>query len=288
MNIVLLCFGNETAFHIQTYFAILTVLKHKDKDDTVTVYTDFPDHYRRLEPMIRIAVFDKPTLDGWMKGTGYIFRAKIKAIEESARNNPDSHLLFLDGDVCLFAGLDGIRDLLDNGCGVMYTDEGHPSRMKGRSLKMWKAVEGAAIGGGASCVSMKHNVWNSGVIGIPKDRLDKVIHMALDVCDMILERDGRCFTAEQYAFSIAMVEMCEVRPATQWVGHYWGNKNGWLSQIYDYLLMSHVCGWTLGGEILNLDTDSFMKIPLRVKKSNTGRRLKNLIDRMFPDKISSI
>lgn len=283
MNIVFLVFGDKLVYHLQTYFAIVTVLKNKRGDDTVTIYTDHPEHYKRLESVITIEAFDEITLSDWMDGKGYIYRAKIKAIEESARKNPDRHLLFLDGDTCVTGGLDGIRAALDRGEGVMHTDEGHPSKMKGRSLGMWNAVKGTDMG--AFRISMRHNVWNSGVIGIPKTQLDKVIPLALEACDMILAKDGKCFTSEQYAFSIAMQESCRIVPAKAWIAHYWGNKEEWLAAIGDIVVATHMAGLTVEEEIRNLDLGALCSVPLLVRRSNTQRRLTKLICKIFPDRI---
>lgn len=279
MNIVFLVFGKNPAYHLQTYFAILTVLKYKERNDTVTIYTDYPEYYNRINKLVCIICFDQATLEEWMNGTGYIFRAKIKAIEMSARNCPDTPLLFLDGDTVIYQGLKDIRQLLDNGEGIMYTDEGHPSSMRGKSLNMWKAVKGMRFG---DCqISMRHNVWNSGVIGIPGGILNRVIPLALEICDAFLQKNIKCFTIEQYAFAIAMQETCRIHPATQWIGHYWGNKEEWSDTIHDVVLQSHLKGLSIEEEIDGIDIKGLKNIPLFVKKSNTHRRLINLIDKLF-------
>lgn len=285
MNILLLCFGNNTALHIQTYFAILTILKYKNEDDTVTIYTDHPEYYKRLEHHIRFAILSKEDIDNMIEDTGYIFLVKIKAVMESAKANPDRHLLFIDCDTCFYCKMDEIRALLDNGQGVMYNDEGHPSQMKGKSLRMWNVIKGMNIGDTGSRLSMKHNMWNSGVIGIPKEKLNDVLPLALNLCNMILRTDGICFIAEQYSFSVAMAEHLTLHPATPWVGHYWGNKDGWTAYISDFLVRSHVNGWTVDDEIGHIDTEACSRLPLRIKKPKMNRRLVNLANRLFPNKI---
>jgi len=186
MNIVYLVFGTKTTYHLQTYFSILTVLRHKRKTDTITVYTDNPQYYRRLKA-VNVSTFSKKTLDEWINGTDYIFRAKIKAIEESAKRKPDANLLFLDGDTVLLNDeLAEIEETLNSGKGIMYTNEGHPSKMRGKALRMWNAVKGKTVDG--CTLSMKHNMWNSGVIGIPMAKKGAVISLALDVCDMFCRK----------------------------------------------------------------------------------------------------
>ena len=283
MNIVLLVFGNDIKYHIQTYFCILTILKHCSKDSVISLYTDCPEYYVRLNNLIDIIPLDKNKLNLWINDTGYIFRAKIKAIQDSALRNPDKHLLFLDCDTVIYKSLQGILHLLDKGCGVMCNDEGHPSKMKGASLTMWKNLAGERI---QNCtVSLKHNVWNSGVIGIPKDKLTDVIGLALEACDFILDKQTGCFTAEQYAFSIAMQENTEVYSAQEWVIHYWGNKYGWTQVAANMLNNSFLKNRTVEEEIQDLDGIDFMSIPYRVKKHLMNKRLCKLVNKIIPDTI---
>lgn len=283
INIVYLVFGNSQAYHTQAYFSILTALKGKREGDKVTVYTDAPRHYARLASHIEVRELGKATLEQWINGTGYVFRAKIKAIEDCAASDPGAHLLFLDGDTCLQGGIDSIAQLLDSGTGLMHKDEGHPSAMKGPSLRMWNAMKGKSVGG--CTVSMRHNVWNSGVIAIPAGRAAAVCAMALQACDAILDSGVGCFTAEQYAFSIAMQEAMQLQPAERWVAHYWGNKEEWEARIADFIMQAHTDGLALHDEIKALEAFPMATLPLFVRKSNTQRRLVKLIKRMFNDKV---
>lgn len=283
MNIIYLVFGSNIAYHLQTAFAVLTVLKYKRVEDIITVYTDMPQYYQRLNGRVVVKYLDKETLDKWISGTGYIFRAKIKAIEDSSRNNPDKDLLFLDGDTILRNDYLGeIAALLDAGNGVMYEDEGHPSKMKGKSKKMWEAVNNKSLD---DCIiSMKHNVWNSGVIGIPKEKKTGIIDMALRLCDMILSENVECFTAEQYAFSIAMQERCHLCEAKKWIGHYWGNKEQWHDLAMRFFLESYMAGRSIDEELIAIDSLLLKDIPLQVRRSNTRRRLIRIATKLFPDK----
>lgn len=283
MNIIFLVFGKELVYHLQTYFSILTVLKAKREIDQITIYTDNPQYYNRLKGYVHLSVLNEEILDDWINGTGYIFRAKIKAIEDSISKDASRHLLFLDGDtVFLDNKLDSLVQLLDSGKGIMYVDEGHPSRMKGASLRMWNAVKGKNIGG--CTVSMKHNVWNSGVIGIPKGKLKTVVRLALELCDKILDAKVDCFTAEQYAFAVAMQEYCQVMPATGWIIHYWGNKDEWHKSINDFMIKSYLSDHTVQQDLDALTTFPFDNIKSFIKKSNTKRRLLFLLEKLFPEK----
>lgn len=282
MNIMFLAFGKKDIYHIQTFFAILTVLRYKRKVDNITVYTDEIIRYKRLEGHIIIKELSAATITKWIDGKDYIFRAKIKAIEDCAETFPNQHLLFLDGDTVLKKNsLDEIEKILSDDKGIMYMNEGHPSKMKGASLRMWNALRGECIDG--ITISNTHDVWNSGVIGIPCQSLKKVISQALNVCDAIIDKNVRCFTAEQYAFSIAMQERGSLTSGTDWIAHYWGNKEDWHEMIRNFMIQSYMSDRNLVQDLEALATLPFDSLPLYVRKSNTRRRLIKFISRIFPN-----
>lgn len=284
MNIVLLAFGTSIQYYIQTHLCLLTILKHINKTDCISLYTDHPEFYKRMEGCINITTLSKNTLNEWINHTGYIFRVKIKAIEDSAKCHPDEHLLFVDCDTVLYQPLEEIRAILDAGQGIMCNNEGHPSKMKGASRKMWKALAGKTI---ENCtVSHQHNVWNSGIIGIPKQKLEEIISLALKTCDFILSLNTNCFTAEQYAFSIAMQENLEIHPAIKWFIHYWGNKEEWITLASEFMVSSFLKNKTVREEIQDLKQFDFTSIPIRRKKHVNNRRLTKLVNRIFPDTVN--
>lgn len=282
MNIVFLVFGDKFEYHLQTYFSILSVLAVKKEDEEIVVYSDRPQLYARLTDYVEIVPLDEATLKTWINDSGYVFRAKIKAIEHCALHHPDEPVLFLDGDTIMRHDFSGLRALLEKGIGVMYVDEGHPSRMKGPSLRMWKAMKGEVIDG--VLVDEKQHVWNSGVLGIPASLTHKIIPLAVRVCDVILSKHTRCFIAEQYAFAIAMTEYCPLHAATDWVWHYWGNKEEWLALADKFVMESYMKNESVDQEIARIRLMDFSSIPVYVKKSTTRRRLTNFIAKLFPDK----
>ncbi len=283
MNIVLLVFGTNLKYHTETNFCLLSVIANISKSDTVTVYTDHPEYYTRLAKHIDIVALEEQTLKSWINDSGYIFRAKIKAIEHSAQQHPDQDLLFLDCDTVLYQSLNGIRDILNSGKGIMCNNEGHPSKMRGPSLRMWKALNGETV---ENCTfSAKHNVWNSGIIGIPRRQLQAVVHLAVHVCDFILSKNVKCFTAEQYAFSVAMQENVEEIFSSQpWIVHYWGNKEEWNAYIHNFFLTSYVTNRSVEEDIQAVASDKgYCKLAVHKRIPNTKKRLTKLLNRLFPD-----
>lgn len=285
INIIFLSIGDKYEMHLQTYFAIITTLKYKGSNDFITVYTDHPEKYKRLKKHIKIKELSTRTISEWLNGTGYFFRAKIKAIEEAADSCPDNHLLFLDSDTFVFDRLDSIREMLDRKEGVMNVKEGHPLDIGGKHKKMYNAIKGKRIGNIE--IGLKHEMWNSGVIGIPNEKLKAVIPLALQINDFITREYNKCFTIEQYAVSIAMSENMVLNASTKYIGHYWGNRELWLPYIGKMLATSFVTDTNVEQEIADIDPIPLREWPVYVKSSNTKRRLTNLLSKIFPNKIYS-
>lgn len=281
MNILFFVFGDNLASHLQAHLCIRTVLKQHRKQDSVYVYTDKPKFYKHFNQIHTVGISSEQ-LKTWIGPSGYIFRAKIKAIEALSELCPDEHLLFLDCDTFIYGNLRELENKLSQGRGLMHTKEGHPSRMKGASLQMWKALSKENIEGIE--LSEKHCVWNSGVIGIPANKLNIVIPKALRICDYMLGKKINCFTVEQYAFAIAMIENTQLTECLQWVGHYWGNKQEWTELATNFFLTSYMEGTSLEDELELLSVQLLKKIPIFIKKSNTRKRLEKKLSKWFPDK----
>lgn len=283
LRVLYLSFGSEARFHLQTYFAVVSALNYVSKDIGVAVYTDRPEFYQRFVGRVDVVALAREKLEEWIAGTNYIYRAKIQAVRDCARRFPCDYLLFIDSDTVVTCPFDGMIGLLASGKGLMYVHEGHPSAMHGAPLRMWKAMKGRRIG--LCTISMRHDMWNSGVIGLPISQVEPVARLALELCDAIVAAHVRCFTAEQYAFSIAMQEFLEVCPAKDYVAHYWGNKEDWLAMAVDFVQQAHFENLTLDEEIARFPFASVGKLPLYVKRSNTRRRIIVLLNKLFPDKV---
>ena len=283
MTIVFLVFGENLTYYKQTYLSILSLLRRKRKEDRVLVFAENPRYFLRLNGLVESIEITQEQIKDWSLKIGYYFRCKIKVLEYAAQLYPDSHLLFFDGDVFVVGDLSLFEQKLNEGIGLMHKNEGHPSGMGKKIKRMWNAIKGKTIDG--TTISMKHDMWNSGVIGIPRDSRLSVMSKACCICDAILSTGKASFTAEQYSFSIAMNEQLIVEPTDNWVWHYWGNKDGWLDRIDKFIVESHLCNNSIEREIVLTDDIIRESIPVYVDKSDTKRRLIKLINRLFKDKI---
>lgn len=282
MNILYFVFGENLENHIQTHLSIRTTMLKKQEDDCILICTDHPEFYLVLKNRVKIFAVSDDDIKNWIGNSGYKFRSKIKAIEKIASLYPHENLLFLDGDTFVKGPISEIDKMMTQGYGFMHIDEGHPLSMKRGSLRMWRALKNDTFYN--IKLSNKHDIWNSGVIGIPSDKLSVVIPLALNICDYILDKKIDCFTAEQYAFSIAMYECTQLRAAKKYISHYWGNKKEWIDVASKLFLKSYFCESQMSEEFLAIQQQNFLNYPIYIRHSNTLRRLYSILKKVFPDK----
>lgn len=282
MTIMYLTFGNKIEYHIQAYFSMLSFRKQLSKDDHIAMVTTCPNYYRKASEWIDVLSLDKEQVKEWEGAHHYKFRVKTMAMKQYVESHPQEHLLFVDTDTFLYGNLNDIRNLLDQGKAIMHKDEGHPSHMKGPSLRMWKTLEGKEFAG--IKINERHNMWNSGIIGIPAQKTQAVTSHTLQLLDDMLEKGVTSFNIEQYAMSIAMTEHLHLEEATSLVGHYWGNKETWERIACELLLRSYMQMSNIDEEMNEINNALFHSEPIFIHKSNTANRLKKMIDKIFKDK----
>lgn len=282
MTIMYLTYGNKTEYHIQAYFSMLSFRKQLSEDDRIVMVTNCPQYYKKVASWVEVMPIDDKTVEEWKGKHHFVFRAKTMAMKHYIAAHPNEHLLFIDTDTFLYGRLDDIRERLDHGIGIMHKDEGHPSKMGGASLRMWKACGGKTWGG--VTLDDRHNMWNSGVLGIPRQYAADVINMELGIIDDILDSGVDSFTIEQYATSVAMIEHGTLEEATPYVGHYWGNKEEWERIITTMLMRSYMQDGTPDDLLADIDDKLLRSAPIYIHKSDTAKRLRKLISRFFPDR----
>ena len=145
MNILYIIFGEKMVYHVQAYLSILTFKKQLKADDHIFVITTHPEFYNNCG--VKTITVTNETIKEWKGEKDFFWRVKIKAIEYMALHYPNDHLMYLDTDTILYGSLNTLKTRLNEGCGMMHLNEGHPSKMKTKTLKMWKKIEGHTYGG---------------------------------------------------------------------------------------------------------------------------------------------
>ena len=280
MNIFYMIFGEKAVHHVQAYLSIRTFQKQIEVDDHIFVMTTHPEYYKN-SGVKAIPVTDEKIVE-WKGEKDFFWRVKIKAIEYMAAHYPDDHLMYLDTDTILYGSLNTLKERLNQGCGMMHKNEGHPSEMKTKTLKMWKRIDGHTYGGISP--GKQHSMYNAGVVAIPKSKLADVSNLALTICDGMLADNAERIVIEQYSLSIALYEMTNLKVAEDLIGHYWGNKPDWEAIAYDLMVKCYMKGQTVENAVKSLEVAKLCKIPVFIHRSSTAERLRKLIAGWFRDK----
>ena len=88
---------------------------------------------------------------------------------------------------------------------------------------------------------------------------------------------------EQYSLSVAMTENTQLMSSKPFVAHYWGNKPQWIDIAKNLIVKSLMTKSDLDKDIAEFSNSMIKETPVYVKKHNTNRKLKGLVDKMFPD-----
>lgn len=282
MNVMLLTFGPNTKNHYQACFAILTMLKAQAKP-AITVYTDVPEFYASFAGSIHIEYTSPEQLQQWRGEQDFFWRIKCKAVQHMVQNHPGEHVVYIDSDTFLAAGLEDIVQQLDSGVCLMHECEGRLSELGSKTESaMWQALRG----GQYSDVTIDEAtaMWNAGVIAIPGQVSQQVADHAVQLCDSLCASKAPWRLLEQFAFSLALAHGGHLQPAAKWIGHYWGNKEDWNAAIAEFYLTSKLKSHSLQDDLNALDAFDFTAIALRRKTKSSKTRLKAWLDRLMPDK----
>lgn len=278
MRIMYLVFGDTLRYHIEANLSIRTFQRQTDESDRICVLTNRQEYYRRAR--VDIIPLTDELMKEWSGPHQYKFRVKIKAVEYVTQQFPKEDLLFVDCDTFLFGKLDDIKASLTQGKGLMHKNEGHPSKMRGPAFQMWSTMKGCQVKN--IVIGMQHDLWNSGVIGIPAAKVDMVVSDWLSLCDEMLRQGVKAFNMEEYALSIALAEHASLEATDNNVGHYWGNKEEWEQLVCEMMCRAYMQDLTPEEETTLLDMDRMRKTPVYVNRSSRYVQLRRLADKLFP------
>lgn len=282
MTILYLTFGEKTEFHVQAYLSMLSFRRQLASDDRIVMVTTAPRLYHHMQDWAEVIPIDDQQIEAWQGDYHFFWRAKIKAIEYVCQMYPDDDILYLDCDTILFGDINALRQPLKDGCGLMDENEGHPSRMKTKTLRMWKTIAGRTYDG--ITLGAKHNMYRAGVVGIPHAKAPEVLATALALCDGMLADGAERIVIEQYSLSVALFERVGLRETYPVIAHYWASKEYWIKAGMELMARVLLTKASPEEEMQMYEALDFSQLPIYVYKSNTARRLKGLVGKVFKDR----
>lgn len=278
MVVMYLTYGDKLDLHIQAYFSMLSFYRQLRGGDHIVMVTTSPESYKRAT-FADIIPIDDQIISDWKGKHHFSWRTKIKAMELVAQRYENSDLFYMDCDTFLYGNLEELCKGLANGQGYMDVDDGHPKFRKFKPMHMWEKIGGHTYEG--ITLGMQHHMWVAGVVGIPCALKKTVIQTALHLCDAILDDEPEDIVVEQYALSIAMYEKASLASTQDYIGHYWANKEAWIKMIKAFMIKSYMSNATLDDDLMEFQKLPLAKIPTYIRKRNTARRMKRLIDKLF-------
>ena len=282
MTIMYLTFGQKTEYHVQAYLSMLSFRRQMTAGDRLVVVTTAPQFYRHAAQWAQVVAIDDRQVEQWQGPHHFFWRAKIKAVEHVGQLCPDDDLLYLDCDTVLCGSIDWLRQQLAQGHGLMDRNEGHPSQMKTKTLRMWKTVAGRTYGG--ITLGQQHNMYCAGVVAIPRSRRAEVVQKALALCDGMLADEAERVVIEQYSLSVALQETTGIVETKDCIAHYWANKEQWMAEAMTFMAKALLGDASLDEQLRLFDQTDWASIPVYVYKSNTAERLGRLVAKLFPDR----
>ena len=285
MNIILHTFGSQQKYYLQSIFLVLNWLQYKNYFDSINIVTEIPSYYKKLEKYINIISVDENTINRWKGKSDFKFRVKLKAIELFiSKDTKKRPILYLDTDTFIYQGFNELKDALISGKGIMHINEGKLSECPTRSgSRMWKNVKGQTFGG--YTITENDCMWNAGVIGIPAKLCHETIETAIKMCDEMCSRMPVNFLIEQFCVSVALQRKVEIEPAIKWIGHYWGNRNGWNNLISAFFIESYLNNYSVEDDMERIANFDFEQIPIAVISGNTETKLHKMVNKYFKPRI---
>jgi len=282
MTIMYLTFGDKTEYHVQAYLSMLSFRRQMAATDRLVMVTTAPQFYRHVQSWAEIISIDNAQVSQWQGRHQFFWRAKIKAVEFVGRRYPDEDLLYLDCDTALCGSIDWLKQMLREGHGLMDTNDGHPSTMKTKTLRMWNTIDGRTYGD--ITLGPQHNMYCAGVVGIPHERREDAVKLALTLCDGMLDDGAERIVIEQYSLSVALFELTRLVETKNCIAHYWATKDEWMAVAMRLAAKAHLTQASLEEELRLFEETDWRQLPVYMHKSNTARRLRNLVDKAFPDR----
>ncbi|WP_439328202.1 hypothetical protein [Lonepinella sp. BR2357] len=282
MNLTLLTFGERLENHYQACFAILTFLRDP-QIEKVIVITDRPDFYRIFGDRIEFIEIDQTTLQQWQGKYQFFWRVKIKALQTVQAQYPTQHLLYVDSDTFLASSLTAMQRQLNQGQTFMHLKEG---ALGDKSRRTWQKMHRTLKGKNVANIKITSDtaMWNAGVIALPAEKAQAILALAIGFCDEICSTNCERRLVEQFSFSVALNQHQPLQPCNTIIGHYWGNKTEWNQMIADFFVNAQLKNLSLQDCLTLLAEKDWRALPLGKKQRNTNTKLKNIIDRLFPDK----
>jgi hypothetical protein len=228
-----LAFGKNTTNHSMAWFSFLTLKKLAPANSRFVIYTDRPEFYKGLAPMMETRMMTEATLNEWQGKHNFLWRIKIMAMLDSAQKDP-GHLIYLDTDTFALKDVTPMIAKLELGTCFMHVKESLLSVDRAPNKKlMWSQTQNKKFGG--MLVDEYSAMWNAGVVAMNADSKVSLLAKALQSTDEMCEQKVEQWLIEQFSLSQALSSTGKIEASDEWIAHYWGHKKEFIQKIESLL-----------------------------------------------------
>jgi hypothetical protein len=223
-------------------FSLLKYFEEYDRapvaDTSIIIYTDQPhlfqpyaDHFKKIV----LKQIDINQVNKWRGEQDFIFRVKIKIIQDFF-SSYTGNLLYCDGDTYLLQPLEPVFTEIERDGYYMHQFEGFLGDKANAYFRKWnKFLSGNSItyNGKTMVYSAGIEMWNAGVLGMNSNNTD-LLNDVLSLTDSIYRQFPK-HIAEQFSFGYCMQQKGSIKPAKDFMEHYWKIKEfrGLLERLFD-------------------------------------------------------
>ncbi|KIO78767.1 hypothetical protein TH53_01345 [Pedobacter lusitanus] len=237
-NLVFLSYGAESELR-RAIFCILSFYAWSDTQDIensrIVIYTDHPEFFQIYlkETNIEYVLMTPALMEEMLGGTGFNHRRKIACIDLTLKKYPEDDLLFIDSDTFFINDSAKLLNGLARDHAFMHMREytfkeglaiftGFNQGKFPQAFIDYISGRDLMIGGRAERFTENDYGWNSGVLGLHRSFAEYMP----DVFRLNDEfyRNSEWFISEQLAFSLILQRRTDLRPANEFILHYWGKR----------------------------------------------------------------
>lgn len=201
------------------------------------IYCDQPSYFEKYREYADIHELTPERLQDWMGTYQFIHRAKIFLINDFFKHY-EGRLLYLDGDTYCMKSPERLFEYIDDKEAVMHVNEGRINTQSNPIFrKLYKYFKDSQVvhleDETTIALSGSLQMWNAGVIGMTHSQARHLpkVRMLTDA----LYADYPKHVMEQVAFSHVFQTTFILRPAADYVYHYWDRRETMLPVLEAFL-----------------------------------------------------
>ena len=230
----------DSKVYTQVEFSLLSFLPFIIQSNGLfkaVIYAENPEYFAEYSEYADVHHLDPVKLKEWMGPLNFNHRAKICLIQDFF-SRYRGKLLYLDGDTYCMKDPDKVFQYIDGKEAVMHVNEGRinseANAMFRKLYRFFKDMPVMQLENEMNInISGSLQMWNAGVIGMMTEQAKYLedVRMTTDA----LYKEYPKHVMEQVAFSQVFQNAFIMRPAADYIYHYWDRRETMMPILYKFL-----------------------------------------------------